>query len=519
MKIKDLFLTLMVITMSGFIFASCNDDDDSASQLNADRITDLLCDMHESNAPGWILQGTSPVDEYESSASHNPIDLKSNEYISSFSNKKMTTAGHTIQFFRDGSLRLITGNSATIESGAWQLTEENSSYYLTVTLSDNAVKGRIVDIVSNFMLVKCDASPIFDGVPTYCEFFFSHESITTNPVIDKLVAGCYTSKADNTFDFGKYRCTFEQNGWVIQGKASPENFYPANIDNRLTPSEYISSSAGSTHFTMVRQHLNFNRDMTLTLTMPDADQNKIIDGHWALTDEETLSLTLPVDGAETEITAKIITLTNDYCILLTTLPGDSEPYYYELFWNPEYALYNEYMNILCTPNYKNKKGEIFSSVFNNGTRSFTLPEYGWIVYGYTNHQEYNSQNTHSTDILDQSEYLSNKCRLRKFNKAGYNILFMRDFTLEVTEPTDNGLVTYTGTWAVNYDLFNSESDVNVTLTLNKNGATETQTVTLLSKSSNHILLKTNPESINDTKYFELFRDPSIAIINTISNNN
>ncbi|MDE7411134.1 MAG: hypothetical protein K2M94_03755 [Paramuribaculum sp.] len=511
MKIKDLFITLMVITMGGLIFTSCNDDDDSATQLNADRITDLLCDLHDSHNPGWILQGTAPADEYESSATYNPVDLKSNEYISAFSNKKMTTAGHMIQFFRDGSLRFIDGNSANIESGSWQLSEENGSNYLTVTLSGNTVKGRIVDIVTNFMVVKCDASPLFDGVPTYCEFFFTPESMTTNPVIDKLVAGSYTTKADNTFDFGKYRCTFEPNGWIIQGKVTADNFKPSNLNKTLTPSEYLSVSAGSTHFTMVRHHLCFNRDMTLTLTQPDANGGKTINGNWNLTDSKTLSLTLPVDGTETETKADIISLTDDYCLLFTTLPGDSEPNYYELFWNPDYALYNEYMDILCTPNYKNKKGEIFSSVFNNGTRTYTLPEYGWIVYGYTDHQEYNSEKEYTADILNPGEYISTKCKLRKFTKAGYNLLFMRDFTLEVTEPTDNGLVKYTGTWSLDYDLYDSESDVNITLTINKNGTAETQTVTLLSKASNYLLFKTNPENTTDTKYFELFRDPSNAI--------
>lgn len=513
MKIKDLFLSLMVITMGGLFFVSCNDDDDSASKLNADRITDILCDLHDTNNTAWILQGTADADQYESSATYNSTDLKSNEYISAFSNKKMTTAGHLLQFFRDGSLRFINSKASPVatEDGSWRLAEENGSQYLFVTLSGHTVKGRIIDIVTNFMLIKCDPSPLFNNVPTYCEFFFSPDAITTNPIIDKLVSGCYISKVDNTFDFGKYRCTFLPNGWVIQGKVSPENFHPSNIDNNITPSEYISQSAGSTHFSIVRWHLCFNRDMTLALTLPEPDGTKTLNGHWDLTDNNTLSLTLPVDGTDTETKADIISLTNDYCLLLTQLPGDAQPYYYELFLNPDYATGNEYINILCTPNFKNKNGEIFSSTFNNGITTFTLPQYGWTLYGYTDYEEYNSSAEHTVDLLQPTEYLSTKCHMCKFTKAGYNITFLRDLTLEVTEPTPSGLVTYSGTWALDYDPNNSDSDVNLTLSLNKNGSTESSTVTFVSKSSNYILLKTNDEPITQTKYFELFRDPSLAL--------
>lgn len=158
MKLKNLFLPLIAITMCAG-FASCDDDDDNDDQEYINSLENILIDgasVPGYDFPGWLISGYAMKSDLGEVSESMEESLPDTKYVSKVTPGIFEKMNDFISFNRNHSFTLYTPDAegVNIVSGNWSIVSRNSLAFDTqINGKTERVNAEIVKLASNYLLL------------------------------------------------------------------------------------------------------------------------------------------------------------------------------------------------------------------------------------------------------------------------------------------------------------------------------------------------------------------------------
>lgn len=161
--------------------------------------------------------------------------------------------------------------------------------------------------------------------------------VTKEVITDILCKGGWDPEYASKPNYGSGTHDYPHSGWMIQGHISGEDF-AAGVKvapEDLAENEY-NSKVTPGKFTVDGYFIEFNRDFSFRMFIPDGEDLISVNGSWSLNGTDNLVIKANVNDKTYDVDVRIEKCVANYVLLYLTWPETQSPAYYELFWNENF---------------------------------------------------------------------------------------------------------------------------------------------------------------------------------------